>query len=175
VFAVSAVGKLRDPGGFIAAVRNYEVLPKPLVVPVGRALPVVELGVAAALVFGVWVVPTALVAAALLVVFAVGIWINVRRGRSIGCGCGLARRQTVSNRLVARNGLLAATAALAALFASDVLMLLPGPGVSASSISPIDAVGALVATVSAAALAMVVVEVQRFLKSRGASLLRARA
>lgn len=172
VFLVAGATKLRDPLGFRAAVANYRILPEALVSPVARALPVLEVVVGVMLLLGVLIVPVAVVAALVLVAFAGAIWVNVRRERTIGCGCGFAGRQQVSRRLVARNGVLAAAALAAAAWPSAALALWPGPGVPESTVSTADGLGAVAGTAAGVALVVLVVEVQRFLRGRGSSLLR---
>jgi hypothetical protein len=113
------------------------------------------------------------VAALVLVAFAGAIWVNVRRERTIGCGCGFAGRQQVSRRLVLRNGVLAAAALAAAVWPSAALAVWPGPGVPATTLTPADALAVVAGTAAGVALVVLVVEVQRFLSRRGSSLLRA--
>jgi uncharacterized membrane protein YphA (DoxX/SURF4 family) len=175
VFLVAGATKLRDPVGFRAAVSNYRILPERLVTPVARALPALEVLVGVMLVLGILIVPTAVVAALVLVAFAGAIWVNVRRERHIGCGCGFAGRQEVSKRLVVRNGVLAATALSAAAWPSAALALWPGPAVPESTLTPADAFAAVVGTAAATALVVLVLAVHRFLVRRGSSLLRAAA
>jgi len=175
VFLVAGAGKLRAPLGFRAAVANYRILPDSLVTPVARVLPVLEVAVGVMLLLGVLIVPVAVVAAVVLVAFAGAIWVNVRRERHIGCGCGFAGRQQVSRRLVVRNGVLAAAALAAAVWPSAALALWPGPGVPATSLTPADGFAAVVATAAGVALVVLVQSVQVFLRRRGSSLLRAAA
>jgi hypothetical protein len=173
VFLVAGATKLRDPLGFRAAVANYRILPEALVTPVARGLPVVEVAVGVMLLVGVLIVPVAVLAALVLVAFAGAIWVNVRRERTIGCGCGFAGRQQVSRRLVVRNGLLATAALAAAVWPSAALALWPGPGVPATTLATTDALAVVAGTAAGVALMVLVVEVQRFLRLRGSSLLRA--
>jgi hypothetical protein len=117
LFGWSAVEKLRDVNRFREAVEGYALLPPLWVVPAGAALIAVEIGVAA----GVWLPRVgsvaAIAAAALLIVYAGAIGVNLVRGRrDIDCGCGgPAGRQTISAALVVRNVVLGAAAVVAAL------------------------------------------------------------
>ena len=163
VFVVAGVAKLRNPQAFRASVADYQVLPASLVTPVARVLPPLEVVIAAMLLLGVLIVPVSVLAALVLVVFAGGIWLNVERGRRIGCGCGFRRRVEVSRRLVLRNGLLAATAAGAAIWPSAALALYPGPGVPDSTISTTDAWAVVLAVVAGSALVQLGLEGRRFL------------
>ena len=122
IFTHAGISKLRHRELMAGIVANYRLLPEPLVVPVARALPVVELTLGLALLAGgqrVAVLPAAL----LLLLFAAAMAINVRRGRThIDCGCGRSQlRQTVSWPLVWRNLVLAALV---------LPRLLPAPGTS---------------------------------------------
>ena len=133
----AAIHKLRDLRTFRATLAEYRLLPV-AAVSAGAA------GVAGAevlLAVGLHVAPReALVGtAALLVVYAGAIAINLARGRrDLDCGCGGPRR-TISGKLVARNTMLAALA---------VVGLLPP---SPRPITWLDAITIVAATVFAAA------------------------
>jgi hypothetical protein len=105
LLASAALGKLRDPRGFSAAVAGYRLLPPALAAPAAAAFVAAELGLAAAL----WWPPlrgaAALGAAGLLVLSAGAIGVNLARGRrDIDCGCGGPfGRQPLSLALVLRN------------------------------------------------------------------------
>ncbi len=163
LFVVAGLGKLRHRAEFVRAVADYRILPAALVRPVARTLPVLEVVMGVFLLLGVLIVPVAVLAAVVLVAFAGAIWINVQRERRIGCGCGFARREQVSNTLVVRNGLLTLLALAAAAFPAGVLALYPGPGVPASTLTPVDAVGAALATAAATGLVLVAWEARRSL------------
>jgi hypothetical protein len=116
VFARAAAFKLRDVQAFADAVETYDILPGPLVAPFARALPLLELVLVAALILP-WTHGEAdLAAAALLLVFAAAMGVNLARGRrQIDCGCGdPARRQPLAWSLVARNLVLAILLIIAA-------------------------------------------------------------
>jgi hypothetical protein len=119
VFLAAALGKMRHWLAFQGVLANYRLLPEKLIAPVAYMLPPVEAALA------VWLAadpgsPGAPAAAAvLLLVFAVAMGINLRRGRRyIDCGCFQSTlAQTLSSALVARNvglALLASFAAVAA-------------------------------------------------------------
>ena len=113
IFASAAVGKLRAADQFAGVVENYALLPAPLLQPVVRLLPLVELAAAMGLLVSATRPYAALVLLALLLVFAAAMAINLRRGRfDIDCGCHLGvLKQRISWALVARNLLLAVLAA----------------------------------------------------------------
>jgi uncharacterized membrane protein YphA (DoxX/SURF4 family) len=117
LFLVSGITKLRDTRRFTDIVRAYQLLPAPVTPLVGRLLPWVELLAGAALIAGVGLPVSSLIAAALLVAFAVAVGINILRGRhELACGCfGLDARRRLSWTMVLRNlGLAALVAGSAA-------------------------------------------------------------
>jgi uncharacterized membrane protein YphA (DoxX/SURF4 family) len=108
VFLQAGMMKLRHRELVPGVVANYRLLPDPVVTPVAAALPFVELALAVALMGGLRL--AAPIAAGLLVLFALAMGINIRRGRThIDCGCGRPQlRQPLSRLLVGRNLVLAA-------------------------------------------------------------------
>lgn len=108
VFLSAGIAKLLHRELVPGVVANYRLLPDALVGPVAAVLPLAEVAIALALLggFGLF---AALPAIVLLLAFAGGMAINIRRGRShIDCGCGRSQlRQPLSWSLVARNGVLA--------------------------------------------------------------------
>jgi Methylamine utilisation protein MauE len=117
LYAQAAWHKLRAPGEFAAVLEAYALLPRSAAPAVARLLPLAELAVAVGLVVPGSSQAAALVASALLLLYALAMAINLARGRhELDCGClGPYRRRRVSWWMVGRNGVLAATAALAAL------------------------------------------------------------
>lgn len=113
VFLSAAVPKVRHLEEFGGILENYRLLPVWTLGPMHIAIPAAELAAAAGLVC--LPVPASLLAAALLVIFATAIAINLRRGRDeIDCGCRhSALRQRLRWALVWRNSLLALLALLA--------------------------------------------------------------
>jgi uncharacterized membrane protein YphA (DoxX/SURF4 family) len=87
VLVVAGAVKLPDPAAAERAVRAYRLLPEALVPAAAFGLPVVEIAVGLALVVGVWVRTTALVAALMLAVYIAAIASVWARGLSIDCGC----------------------------------------------------------------------------------------
>jgi uncharacterized membrane protein YphA (DoxX/SURF4 family) len=121
LYAQAAWHKLRAPAEFAAVLEAYALLPESAVPVVARALPVVELAIAMALCLPGSSRPAATAAAALLLLYALAMGINLARGRyELDCGClGPYRRRRVSTWMVARNIVLATTVALAALPRTD--------------------------------------------------------
>jgi hypothetical protein len=114
-FLTAAFGKLRHRLEFQGVVANYRLLPEAVVPAFAFLLPPVEIAIAAAMLF----VPSwwpAVCAAALLVLFAVAMAINIARGRRhIDCGCFQSTlKQTLNWILVARNAGLALALAVPA-------------------------------------------------------------
>jgi hypothetical protein len=128
LFAGAGIDKVRHRALLPGVIANYRLLHPALVAPAALALPVVELAVAVGLALGV--APVApLAAAALLLVFAGAMAVNIRRGRHhIDCGCGHSGlRQRLGWGQVARNLLLAlalvpAIIGQAPLIGSDALL-----------------------------------------------------
>lgn len=110
VFAVAGVAKLADRDGFRRAVEDFGV-PAKLSAVVAIGLPVIELGLAIALIstsFAWW---GALGALALLAVFVVVIVVNLARGQHPNCQCfGQLHPAPVGRSTLIRNLVLAAIA-----------------------------------------------------------------
>ena len=109
---------------FAAALRDYQLLPEVLLRPAAMLLPAIEFVLAVGWLAGIGREAVAASTAALLLVYAAAIAVNLWRGRvHIACGCSLGgavhRDARLSWWLVARNVLLAGAAGLAALPASD--------------------------------------------------------
>jgi hypothetical protein len=116
LFAVAAAGKLRDLARFTAVLDAYALVPAPFVGVAARALPALELAVAAGLVVPATRTAAAGVAAGLLLGYAAAIGINLRRGRrDLDCGCdGFGRRHPIAGWMPVRNALMAGLAVVAA-------------------------------------------------------------
>ncbi len=115
VFMQAAVGKLRRWPLLEGVIANYRILPVALARPAALALPPIELCLGAAL-LAFPDLSVRATAAALLLVFATAIGVNLLRGRrEIDCGCFQSDlRQSLGWPLVARNLVLAALMALPA-------------------------------------------------------------
>ena len=110
VFLLAATQKMSHWRIFFGVVANYRLLPRAAVAPVAALLPPLEM-IVGLLLLSAQILPWAeAVAAALLILFAGAMAINLHRGREhIDCGCGQSfLKQTLSWTLVARNGVLAA-------------------------------------------------------------------
>ncbi|MBS0374160.1 MAG: methylamine utilization protein MauE [Proteobacteria bacterium] len=117
LFGEAGWAKARARAEFAAVLANYRLLPRLLVPPLSFAVPALELGVAIALWFPATRPRAALAGAALLLVYAAAILVNLARGRrDLDCGCaGPAERRPIASWMVVRNLLLATLLAVAAL------------------------------------------------------------
>lgn len=132
VFVVAGVAKLADLVGSQQTLRDFGV-PAPLARPLGVLLPLAELTVAVTLLFPVLAWWGALVAGALLLLFAVGIGANLVRGRTPDCHCfGQLHSTPAGWPTLLRNLVLVAIAGF-------VVAL----GRASAGLSPLDWVGAL--------------------------------
>jgi thiol-disulfide isomerase/thioredoxin/uncharacterized membrane protein YphA (DoxX/SURF4 family) len=110
VFILAGVGKLSDLKGSRKAITEFG-LPAVLASPLALLLPLAELGVGAALIAASSAWWGALAALGLLVLFVVGISINLARGRKPDCHCfGQLHSAPAGWKTLARNGVLAAVA-----------------------------------------------------------------
>jgi len=116
VFLVSSVGKVagRSFNAFVSSVRDMRLLPAPLVTPVATLVVAAEFAVCALLVlpFRTAAVTAFLVAAVLLVAFAIAITLSVRRGTSTACRCFGVSTVPLGPWHVVRNIALTAVAAV---------------------------------------------------------------
>lgn len=105
ILLTAAWGKARRMDAFVAAVRNYRLIPERLATPLATLLPVVEALAGGALLANPFDQQGAFLAGILFLLYALAMGANLARGRrSIDCGCDLSGRgQPLSWRLVARN------------------------------------------------------------------------
>ncbi len=87
MWIVAAWDKIAHPDKFAIAVDNYHMLPRVLVHAFALALPWVEMLVGLCLVAGVAVEGAALLSAAMMVMFIIGLTQALVRGLDISCGC----------------------------------------------------------------------------------------
>ncbi|CAN5218100.1 hypothetical protein BH18ACT12_BH18ACT12_24390 [soil metagenome] len=144
-FLTAALRKLFARDEFERAVANYALLPTPLIQPVARWLPLLELLCAFALLIGAAVAPIALGTGSLLVAFALAVALNLARGREFDCGCnGAVAPRSIGWGLVAGDLALAAMAVVVALVNPAVLAFsLPGLSASVSPLSSQDGLALL--------------------------------
>ena len=108
LFASAALHKARDLAVFAEVLRAYRVLPRPLALP--WVPPLIEGGIAVALLLPAARPAAALAGALLLVLYALAMALNLQRGRrDLSCGCGAPEeRRPIAAWMVARNILMAA-------------------------------------------------------------------
>lgn len=88
VLLVAGVPKVRDRERMIRVVRGYKMLPDGMAVVVGTVLPWIEIVLGIALITGTAPSISGSLAAALFVVFFLGLSVNLIRGRrELDCGC----------------------------------------------------------------------------------------
>ncbi len=111
----AAAGKGRDLVGFRAVLADYRIVPTPLLAMVAVMVPAVEATIAALWLVAPWSSSAMLWASGttvvLMLAYGGAVAANLVRGRSwIDCGCGAG--ESVSWPMVARNAVLAVSAAL---------------------------------------------------------------
>jgi methylamine dehydrogenase accessory protein MauD len=111
VFVVAGVAKLADREGSRRAITDFGV-PAALAAPLGILLPLAELAVAVALIPTATALWGAVGALVLLLLFVVGIGVNLARGRRPDCRCfGQLYSAPAGWSTLVRNGVLATVAA----------------------------------------------------------------
>lgn len=103
----AGVRKLRDVPSFAAGLREYDLLPAPLVYPIALTIPPVECVLGGMVLAGVAPVPSSAATTVLCAVFAVLVGITLVRGKRIECHCQalLATRVVGPGALVRNVGL----------------------------------------------------------------------
>ena len=115
LFFMASRHKFESIAHFEAQLGAYQIVPKPLLPVVARVLPWIEMSVVFLLFIPATRVFAASVCAALLVAYALGMAVNLYRGRTdIDCGCG-AKPQALSVWLLLRNSVLAVGALVIAI------------------------------------------------------------
>ena len=108
VFIVAGLHKCRAPAEFATTLANYKIMPESLARQGVYLVPVAEIMTGVALLIPATARLAAFSAGALLCIYIAAIGINLLRGRrNIDCGCGgPAQKQTISEWMIVRNGLL---------------------------------------------------------------------
>ena len=111
VFLMSAAAKLAAPRQFVADVKEYRLLPRPLASAFGYVLPYAELSAAIMLMGGFYINVAALAVAVMLVVFLIAVGAAMIRKLNLTCSCfGLLYRERVGWPTQIRDGILLAMA-----------------------------------------------------------------
>jgi putative oxidoreductase len=87
VFIAAGAVKIMEPAAFAADIGNYRLLPHEFINLLAITLPWIELGAGLLLVAGFWKHPSAVLIAAMMVVFLAAIGQAVARGLDVRCGC----------------------------------------------------------------------------------------
>jgi hypothetical protein len=140
LFAVAAMRKAGSLARFADTFAAYRLLPGPLAHRIAVLVPFLEFTTAAGLLYPPTRSPSVFLAAAVLLAYAMGIAVNLARGRRFACGCGpVQSEQSIAQWMVWRNLLLAGLISIAALpwsvkhlAATDLVTL--GGGVAVSVI-----------------------------------------
>jgi hypothetical protein len=115
VLTIAAVGKLLHPTAFHRGLADFGV-PDTLIGPLSRAIPAVELVLAAALIPAATARAAAIAAAALLLVFSAAMARLIARGEQPDCACfGAIAGERVGPTTLARNGALVGVAVAVAI------------------------------------------------------------
>ncbi len=116
VFLLSTLPKLRRPLAFAQSVVTYKVLPDQVAYVFALTLIPLEAFLAIALLTGFLTDIALPLAITLLIVFFVGVGINLKRGRRISCGCFGETSEQISPRTLARLFLLLTVVLLLVVF-----------------------------------------------------------
>ncbi|NDY91241.1 MauE/DoxX family redox-associated membrane protein [Ideonella livida] len=120
VLLTGAWAKLKDVALFRAALDNYRLLPDAALAPAALALPLLEAAAGALLLPLSTRALGAVLALALLALVTAAVALRLARGAGrMDCGCGGSTEVPLSRGLLARNVVLMAVTALAALPAGD--------------------------------------------------------
>lgn len=87
IFLYASWDKVLNPEAFATSIRNYQILPEPLVHLAALILPWLELFVAACLLGGFWLPGAVFWVNALMLVFTLSLALNMVRGINVSCGC----------------------------------------------------------------------------------------
>ena len=112
-FIYASIDKIRDPAGFAAAVSNYGMMPLVFLNVFALVLPMTELVVGVLLVTGSLTRASAVLCAAMLLMFIVAVGVAIARGGDFQCGCFATQGgSTIGWPLMFRNALMTIGCAL---------------------------------------------------------------
>jgi thiol-disulfide isomerase/thioredoxin/uncharacterized membrane protein YphA (DoxX/SURF4 family) len=167
VFAIAGAAKLRDTRKFGDSLAAFGT-PSALAMPLAWILPLLELGVAVALLAPGTAWPAAIAASGLLITFASVLAITLARGAAPECNCfGQLHAAPISWGMVGRNVGLAAAAGLVVAAGPEAVRRDPLAGLSAGEVATL-ALG----LIGVALLAAVVVMLRRMIGQQAALLER---
>lgn len=112
ILLAASAGKIMDPQGFSAVVRDYQILPSALIAPTAVILPWLELVLGILLLAGRMRLGTLLLVNALFLTFLGALMANYFRGIDVACGCFSTTREASSSMpwYIARDGAFVALA-----------------------------------------------------------------
>lgn len=115
IFVLAGLHKCKAPAEFGTTLANYKILPESLARQGVYLVPVAEIMTGVALLIPAAATLAAFSAGTLLCIYIAAIGINLLRGRrNIDCGCGgPAQKQSISEWMIVRNGLLLGLAYIA--------------------------------------------------------------
>ncbi len=87
VFVYASIDKIADPGQFARIVYNYHLVPGALINVFALILPWVEMLCGISLILGIYKEGSVLLLNLLVLVFLIGITVNLFRGVNLECGC----------------------------------------------------------------------------------------
>jgi putative oxidoreductase len=106
MFVVASVHKIADPADFAKIIYGYQLVSKEAINLIAIILPFLELVSGAALLAGIYPKSAALIINLMLLVFSMGISINLLRGHTFDCGCfamGAESHQSAAGVLLVRD------------------------------------------------------------------------
>lgn len=87
VFVIAAYGKLLHPDVLVSTVINYNILPLGMAKLFAYTLPWIEMIAGLMLIIGLGTRGASFALSWLLLSFIIAIWVNIKRGVSMECGC----------------------------------------------------------------------------------------
>ena len=100
LFIYASIHKIMGPTEFAETIYNYRILPTQLINLLAITLPWLELATGMLLLFGRFVLPSSIIATALLIIFGLAIGFNLARGLDFQCGCFAVSEQAQSENLI---------------------------------------------------------------------------
>lgn len=103
MFLAAGASKLSDLGEFADAIKLYKIIPGVTAGAVAKMVAVTEVVLGTVLLVGLGISYAAVAGSALLVVFALAMGVNLKRGRLIPCGCK-RESEPIQIKHILRNG-----------------------------------------------------------------------
>jgi len=100
LFIYASIHKIMGPREFAETIYYYHILPTQLINLLGLTLPWLELITGILLLSGRFILPSSIIATALLTIFGFAIGFNLARGLDFQCGCFAVSDQARSENLV---------------------------------------------------------------------------